>query len=191
MASGYDDDRDDREEPMDEREGREDRHENRQERIARARAKVATPGLFLLLAGLLCLALEVAAIGVMLTKPTLIYDFVVDMIERGPPGPEKQKQLDDMKKEEASMRLDSPMNIGSIAVGFILGVLTTIGAVKMRSGSGYGLALTGAIASIIPIGGCCCVGMPVGIWALVVLMNPDVKKGFAAAAEARHSPDGY
>ena len=48
----------------------------------------------------------------------------------------------------------------------------------MRSLSGYGLALTGSIAAIIPISGCCCLTMPVGIWALVVLLNPVVKAGF-------------
>ena len=188
MASGYDDDRDDREEPSGDRE---ERHDNRQDRIARARAKVATPGLFLLLAGILGLVMEIASVGVMVTKPTLLYDFFVDIIEKGPAGPEKQKQLDDMKKQQDGMRLDSPTNIVSVAIGTILCLLTTIGAIKMRSGSGYGLALTGAITAIIPIGGCCCVSVPIGIWALVVLMNADVKKGFAAAKRVHESPDGY
>lgn len=184
MASDYDDDRD-------EIEGRDQPVEDRQERISRARTKVAMPGMFLLLAGLLGLMMEIASIGVIVSKPTILYDFMVQIIEKGPPGPEKQKQLQDMKAQEAGMRLDSPMNIGSVVVGTILCLFTTIGAIKMRSGSGYGMAMTGAITAIIPIGGCCFVSMPIGIWALIVLLNVDVKKGFIAAARTRHSPDGY
>ena len=48
---------------------------------------------------------------------------------------------------------------------------------------GRGLAMTGSVLSMIPcLSGCCIVGLPVGIWALVVLNNPDVRAGFAATA---------
>lgn len=44
----------------------------------------------------------------------------------------------------------------------------------------YGMALTGAVISVIPLLGspCCVLGLPFGIWALVVLNNPSVKSAF-------------
>lgn len=73
-------------------------------------------------------------------------------------------------------------------MGLIANLLVIVGAMKMRSLSGYPLALTGAIAGIIPVGGCCCLTMPLGIWALVVLVNQDVKRAFARSRTPR---DGY
>jgi hypothetical protein len=56
---------------------------------------------------------------------------------------------------------------------------------QMRQLKGRGLAIAGAILGMIPcFTGCCCViGLPVGIWALVVLMNAEVKAAFDAGAQ--------
>jgi hypothetical protein len=41
------------------------------------------------------------------------------------------------------------------------------------------LAVVMSIISMLPyLSGCCCVGLPVGIWALVVLFKPEVKSAF-------------
>lgn len=183
MSSGYDDRHDRYDDGRGDTAGGDDA-------VARARAKVAIPGLFLVLSGLLGLALEVGGLGLLLTRPTAIYDFMVEMVEKTPPGPERQKQLDDLKAQEANMRLDTPVNIGSIVIGLILALVTVAGGMKMRALSGYGLSVAGAIASIIPIGGCCCLGIPVGIWALVVLLQPDVAAGFMAARQTAPVPRG-
>ena len=64
--------------------------------------------------------------------------------------------------------------IGMIVAGFIL-----FGALKMKSLQSYGLAMAAAIIAMVPcISPCCCIGLPVGIWALLVLMNAEVKAGF-------------
>jgi hypothetical protein len=43
--------------------------------------------------------------------------------------------------------------------------------------------VTGSILSIIPCtNSCCCIGTPLGIWALVVLLNSDVKLAFSRSA---------
>lgn len=60
-------------------------------------------------------------------------------------------------------------------------LLTMIGGWRMWSLRNYGLALTGAIVTAIPCiscTACCGVGEGVGIWALVVLLNPDVRAAF-------------
>ena len=53
---------------------------------------------------------------------------------------------------------------------------------KMTRLQGWGLALAGSILAMIPCGSCCCFTLPFGIWALVVLVNKDVKAGFQAVA---------
>lgn len=51
---------------------------------------------------------------------------------------------------------------------------------RMQMLQSYGIALTGAILSVIPCVGspCCALGIPFGIWALVVLNDPAVKAAF-------------
>jgi len=179
MSSGFDDRDDERYE--DDRDDRRRGGRSPEGAIAAARAKVSTPGLLLLLSGLLGVVIMIAWLGVMFTAPTLMYDTFVDFIKNQPQSPEQQRQLKDMEAQKDQMRLDSPLNIASAAVGFVVNLLTVIGAFMMRSLKGYGLAMTGAIAGIVPMGGCCCLTLPFGIWALVVLVNADVKAGFKAA----------
>ena len=58
----------------------------------------------------------------------------------------------------------------------------------MKSLGSYGWGLAASIVSLIPIAtGCICTGMPFGLWGLIVLLNADVKAGFAAA---RGVPEG-
>ena len=71
---------------------------------------------------------------------------------------------------------------GFIVVAFImlvLGVLIILGGVKMKQLRSYGLAMTATILAMIPCTSPCCVlGLPIGIWALVVLNNAEVKSAF-------------
>ncbi len=54
------------------------------------------------------------------------------------------------------------------------------GAIQMKNLRNYRAAMTAAIISMIPmLGPCCILGIPFGIWALIVLMQPDVKAHFA------------
>ena len=59
--------------------------------------------------------------------------------------------------------------------------LVIFGALKMRSLESYALAMVAAVVATIPccFTGCCCItSMPAGIFALVVLMRPEVKAAF-------------
>lgn len=61
----------------------------------------------------------------------------------------------------------------------IINALVFFGALKMKGLQSYGLANTGAILALIPCcGPCVCVGIPLGIWALVVLRKPEVRASF-------------
>ena len=45
------------------------------------------------------------------------------------------------------------------------------------------LCYAATILSMIPVvSGCCCVGLPLGIWVLIVLGKSEVKAGFLAVA---------
>jgi hypothetical protein len=60
-----------------------------------------------------------------------------------------------------------------------INALIFLGALKMKNLQSYGLATTAAILSLIPCcGPCACLGIPVGIWALVVLRKPEVRASF-------------
>ena len=50
---------------------------------------------------------------------------------------------------------------------------------KMKKLESYGWAMTASILALAPcISPCCLVGLPIGIWALVVLAKPEVKSAF-------------
>ena len=72
--------------------------------------------------------------------------------------------------------------IGAVfsVIGLIMSVVVFMGASKMKNAESYGFAMAAAIISMIPcVSPCCLLGLPLGIWALVVLMKPEVKSAFA------------
>jgi hypothetical protein len=60
-----------------------------------------------------------------------------------------------------------------------VGAAILFGALKMMRLQSYGWAMAAAILAVIPcLSPCCCLGIPFGIWALVVLSKPEVKAAF-------------
>jgi hypothetical protein len=65
-------------------------------------------------------------------------------------------------------------------LGLLVSVVLLIGALKMKSLRSYGMAMTASVLAMIPCTSpCCLLGLPFGIWALVVLMKADVKSAFS------------
>lgn len=76
---------------------------------------------------------------------------------------------------------------GIALLSLIVAPLVVYGAVQMMSGRKYALARASAILSVVPLTSCCfVVGIPLGIWALVVLAKPEVKALFRG-----EMPGGY
>jgi hypothetical protein len=84
-----------------------------------------------------------------------------------------------------------PIEITVINVlGIIFGILSPVlsflaapiiiyGVIQMKKGKNYKLAVTSATLAIIPFTSCCfLVGVPFGIWALLVLKSPEVFEFF-------------
>jgi hypothetical protein len=72
-----------------------------------------------------------------------------------------------------------PMHYVTGLLGLAMSGFLIFGALKMRNLESHGLAMGAAIVAMIPCGGCCCIGLPVGIWALITLMKPEIKSQFA------------
>jgi len=69
--------------------------------------------------------------------------------------------------------------IQSIFVVVAIGIL--LGGIQMLRLKARGLAIAASVLSMINIGSCCCIlGLPIGIWALVILLMGDVKQAFDA-----------
>ena len=71
---------------------------------------------------------------------------------------------------------------GILALAMLLNlafaVTLLIGGWRMRQARSYGLSVIAAIIALLPCTFGWILGLPIGIWALVVLMDPEVKAGF-------------
>ena len=66
-----------------------------------------------------------------------------------------------------------------LIIGLLSGVLMILASQKMRKLQSHGLVVTGLILAMLPCTDqCCCIGLPIGIWGLMVLSRPEVRGGF-------------
>lgn len=128
-----------------------------------AKQKVGGPAVGIIVCGALGLA------GVLFSLLSLLAP--APDLSQLPPGMEWVKTWTEMSR--------GPIAIASAGLNLAVGVLSIVAGLKMKRLTGHGLAVAAAILNIIPLtNGCCCVGLPIGIWALVVLMNSQVKSSF-------------
>ena len=100
------------------------------------------------------------------------------LVGGGASNPMMEQLARDPKTAQIAQMFSGGANIVGNLLGIALSAFVIFGALKMRNLQGHGLALGAAIVSILPCTGCCCLGMPVGIWALVMLLKPEVKSQF-------------
>jgi uncharacterized membrane protein len=91
-------------------------------------------------------------------------------------------------REDASKKTAAEMKTQAMLINWPLtlfallaSILPIAGGIRMMSLKSYALGVCGAIVAAIPcisITACCGLGEGIGIWALVVLLNPDVKSAF-------------
>lgn len=67
-------------------------------------------------------------------------------------------------------------HIGPVLMG--MGVLIIAGSIQMLRRRGYGLAMTASVVAMLPCSPSCILGLPFGIWSLVVLNRPEVRDAF-------------
>ena len=74
--------------------------------------------------------------------------------------------------------INGPVGYLSDLVSLAIFGLIIFGAFKMKNLQSYGLAFGISILAMLPCQCCCVLGLPFGIWALVVLNKPEVKSQF-------------
>ena len=109
---------------------------------------------------------------------------------------QSKEQLLEMIYEMESLGLDSGgLNTDSMielifmssivfkVIHFTTFSLIIFASVKMRRLESWGLSTTAAILTVIPCtSSCCLIGIPIGVFALMVVFDPNVKAAFRARA---------
>jgi predicted lysophospholipase L1 biosynthesis ABC-type transport system permease subunit len=73
------------------------------------------------------------------------------------------------------------IGIATAVIGLIIAGVIFVGARRMQQLRSWGFGLTVSILAMIPcVSPCCLLGLPIGIWAIVVLVRPEVKAAFTA-----------
>lgn len=136
------------------------------ELIERVRTKVMIPAIFLIVVGVLGLLASIfGCVNAAISPPPPV----------DPNAPEAVKAF-----VQGSV---GPAAVGIQAFFILFNAFLIFGAVQMLRMKAWPLALSSSIAAIINFGSCCCIlGIPVGIWSIVILFVPDVKEAFKANA---------
>lgn len=122
--------------------------------------------------------LKIPAIGLMVSGGigilAALWGFIAPMVM---PAQEFDPEL---YGEQVAEIMNSAQAAGPIwnTICLAASVLIFIGAKKMKAGQSYGLAMTGACVSMVPLWGCCCLSWPFGIWALVLMFQAEIKQSF-------------
>jgi hypothetical protein len=84
-----------------------------------------------------------------------------------------------MPNQALTNLFSGPIGVVSGVIGLLVSGVIFFGALKMKNLESYGLAMAASIIAMIPcFSPCCLLGLPIGIWAIVVLSKPEVKSAF-------------
>lgn len=84
-----------------------------------------------------------------------------------------------MQATEQIIGIYSAYALPTALVSVVVMLVGLIGSIRMLQMKTYGLAMVAAVLTLIPcVGPCCCLGLPIGIWSLVVLSNTQVRQQF-------------
>jgi hypothetical protein len=134
-----------------------------------ARRLVSGPAIGLIVTGILSLAISLLSLVMHLTVVLGLRS-----VQAMPsPSPQFQQLFSVLNS------LNGPLGLVSDAFSLTMGTLITLGAFKLKNLQSYTFAYTMSILAMIPcFSPCCLLGLPFGIWALVVLSKPEIKAQF-------------
>ena len=125
------------------------------------REQVQTPGLLLMIVGIVGAVLQVLSV-------------LLNMVGVGV-GAIGASEAPEFVTQMMSGVVGIIFSVVAVAVG----VFIAYAGMQMRQLRNYTLSMIGAIVAMIPcLSPCCCLGLPVGIWCLVVLFKPGVRDAF-------------
>ena len=91
-------------------------------------------------------------------------------------GPEKQITDDARRLGYMTASIFFPL-VSLISI--LAAPVIIYGGIQMLKARRYSIALLAAILAVIPLSSVCCIpGIPIGIWALIVLRDPEMKAVF-------------
>lgn len=123
--------------------------------------KILAPGIALIVVG---------AIGLIASVFNVIFALVVEP-QVDPNAPEFVRQM--------QAGAAGPMTAVIQAVCVFMNLFIIFGGVQMGRVSMWGVALGASIVAMVNFGTCCCVvGIPIGIWSIVILTQEDVRQLF-------------
>ena len=137
----------------------------------RARRLLKGPSLALLLMG---------TVGLVITLSGFVArDWLVDALVRATStlpaaGPADQLGLWKTERSRSLGLRDYARGLAGVAINGVM----IAGALAMRRLENRNLALAAATFALIPCQCCCCVSIPFGVWALLMLNRPEVKQSF-------------
>jgi hypothetical protein len=75
--------------------------------------------------------------------------------------------------------LSGGIGVASAAIGLLIAGLIIYASMEMKKLRQWGLAVAASILAMVPcISPCCIIGLPMGIWSLVILVRDDIKSAF-------------
>lgn len=139
--------------------------------VALSGSGIVAPAIALLIVGILGLAFAAFS---MVTLFVMDSERLKDVMRQQAPPDVPPDQVELM----ANIAYGSPARLlHGVFTG--VNVLIVVGAVMALIRRGYALAVVASVLAMVNIDACCCIlGLPVGIWTLVVLMRQDVRAAF-------------
>lgn len=130
------------------------------------RNKVMAPAIALLVTGVL---------GIVMSVFNVVYAFTTPEVD-----PNLPPFLQELQKGGTGTAAAITQGLFVLLNAFII-----LGGAQMLRMRTWGVAVAASILALVNIGSCCCVlGLPVGIWSLVILFMPDVTAAFAMNSRA-------
>jgi hypothetical protein len=81
--------------------------------------------------------------------------------------------------EQLAAMMSGGLGIVAGILGILVGGFIIFAGMKMRALQSWPMAVAASVLAIIPcLSPCCCIGIPIGIWALIVLFDANVKASF-------------
>jgi len=140
-------------------------------------SKAKAPGIALLVLGILWVLYAAwTIVAGMAMDPKAIADQAMAQQHSAGLQPAQAAQVQNATDMIAKFGKTVVVVFGVVSALVGLGVL--LGGLQMMRLRSRGLALTGAILAMVPVSPFCLLGLPFGIWALVVLRKPEVKAAF-------------
>lgn len=129
-----------------------------------AAEKVTIPAIFMMILGAIGLLLAIA-------NAAYVFSGAADDEPNAFGGP----QDPNMKNDPAYIAGQVIATV--VTIGW--GLLVFLGGLQMKKLSSRGFVMFSSILVMLPCNWCCVIGIPLGIWALVVMNDDDVKRSFS------------